>query len=39
MASLSLQVLGPLQATLGDQLLTDFRTKKVQALLIYLADQ
>ena len=36
MANLSIRVLGPFQATLGDKLLTDFRTKKVQALLVYL---
>ena len=39
MAILSLKVLGPFQASLGDEPLTDFRTNKVQALLIYLATE
>jgi hypothetical protein len=37
MARLSLQLLGPFQASLDGQPLTDFRTRKVQALLLYLA--
>jgi predicted ATPase/DNA-binding SARP family transcriptional activator len=35
-ASLSLSLLGPFGAILGDQVLTKFRSNKVQALLIYL---
>lgn len=37
MASLKLELLGKFQAFLGQESLDDFRTKKVQALLIYLA--
>lgn len=39
MTMLSLSLLGPFQATLGAEPLTDFRTRKVQALLIYLAAE
>lgn len=37
MASLTLQLLGSFQATLGAKPLTHFRTNKVQVLLIYLS--
>jgi len=37
MAALSLHLLGPFTATLNDQPLHNFKTSKVQALLIYLA--
>ncbi len=37
MAVLKLSLLGPLIAALDDQPLYNFRTNKVQALLIYLA--
>ena len=37
MSNLTLRVLGPFQAALGDRPLTEFRTNKVRALLIYLA--
>lgn len=39
MTSLSLHLLGPFQADLDSQAMTDFRTRKVQALLIYLATE
>ena len=37
MSTLSLSLLGPFQARLGDQELRKFRTNKVQALFIFLA--
>ena len=37
MNNLSLALLGPFQATLDDKPITQFRTKSVQALLIFLA--
>ena len=37
MATLSLSLLGPFNATFNDQSLHTFKTNKVQALLIYLA--
>ena len=37
MASLKLWTLGPFRAEFGDDPLTEFRTNKVRALLIYLA--
>ena len=39
MIDLSLRTLGPFQATLSDKPLTDFRTRKVQALLVFLATE
>lgn len=39
MTMLSLCLLGPFQAALGAEPLTDFRTRKVQALLVFLAVQ
>jgi WD40 repeat protein/DNA-binding SARP family transcriptional activator len=39
MAALMLRVLGPFQASLDGQTLSGFRTKKVQALLVYLASE
>ncbi len=39
MSSLSLSLLGPFEATLGDQPLSNFRANKVQALLIYMATE
>lgn len=39
MAHLSLSLLGPFQASLGDEPLFGFRTNKVKALLIYLAAE
>ena len=39
MTTLSMFLLGPFQATLSPEPLTDFRTRKVQALLIYLAAE
>ncbi|MFW6070607.1 MAG: protein kinase domain-containing protein, partial [bacterium] len=39
MSGLSLSLLGPFQATVGGERLAHFRTKKVQALLIYLAAE
>ncbi|MFO7539731.1 MAG: protein kinase [Chloroflexota bacterium] len=39
MTALSLYLLGPFRAELEGELLTDFRTRKVQALLIYLAAE
>jgi DNA-binding SARP family transcriptional activator len=39
MITLSLHLLGPFQASLDGEPLTDFRTRKVQALLIYLATE
>jgi DNA-binding SARP family transcriptional activator len=37
MSELSLSLLGPFQASLGKQHISDFRTRKVQALLVFLA--
>ena len=37
MSHLSLGVLGPFQVTLGGEPLTEFRTSKERALLIFLA--
>jgi hypothetical protein len=37
MSDMTLGFFGPFQATLDDRPLTDFRTNKVRALLIYLA--
>ncbi len=39
MASLSLSLLGPFRAVLDGSPLPGFRTKKVQALLIYLVTE
>jgi WD40 repeat protein/DNA-binding SARP family transcriptional activator len=39
MTRLSIHLLGPFQANLDGEPLTDFRTRKVQALLIYLATE
>jgi WD40 repeat protein/DNA-binding SARP family transcriptional activator/tRNA A-37 threonylcarbamoyl transferase component Bud32 len=39
MTVLTLETLGPFRAFLGQTPLTDFRTRKVQALLIYLATE
>jgi WD40 repeat protein/DNA-binding SARP family transcriptional activator len=39
MAALSLSLFGTFQASLGDEPLTQFRTNKVQALLIYLVTE
>ena len=39
MAALSLTFFGSFQASIGDQSLTQFRTNKVQALLIYLVTE
>jgi DNA-binding SARP family transcriptional activator len=39
MTVLTLGTLGPFRASLGQTPLTDFRTRKVQALLIYLATE
>jgi hypothetical protein len=39
MSALSLSLLGSFQATLGDRPLRDFRTSKVQALLIHFVTE
>jgi WD40 repeat protein/serine/threonine protein kinase/two-component SAPR family response regulator len=39
MNKITLHMLGPFQADLDGQAITDFRTRKVQALLIYLATE
>jgi DNA-binding SARP family transcriptional activator len=39
MSTLSLWLLGSFQAKYGDKPLTEFRTNKVRALLIYLATE
>jgi DNA-binding SARP family transcriptional activator/tRNA A-37 threonylcarbamoyl transferase component Bud32 len=39
MTELSLKLLGPFQASLDGEPITDFRTRKVQALFIYLATE
>lgn len=39
MSNLSLWLLGPFQAEFDDKPLTEFRTNKVRALLIYLATE
>ena len=39
MIALSLDLLGPFRASIGGQPVTHFRTKSVQALLIYLAEE